>query len=647
MMLELSYSRLKDILTILLISRNEINSNYLALKLKVSERTVRTDILKLNEDIEGYEVKIKHRRLRGYFIDFNNEKKLHELKLDLEKLDEKTLFDSFDDRLRKLLCLLLFRNKPISLEKISNNLYISTGTLNNYIEDIKGTCKKYNLRIIREQNALLLIGDELAKRQCFIDQVEDKNYKNYVLGFSDLEKQIFGKLELTKLEQIVDNMIEEFDSDIADFNRKNIIIHIAITINRIQSNNMIKDFQDTKLITQKALNRFKYLFLELEQSFNVKIFEAERRYIEYHIALNNPQIIQNVKNNCTDDIHSAIMLFLNKIRNNYGFNLTESDNLMDNLINHVKSLIKIKQFNSSRKNPLLGVIVSTFPLAYEMTKTSIYIIEKRTGLNFDDDEISFVTLHVGAAMEQIYGHKTIIKKVAIVCGSGTATANLLKIKLETKFNNYIKITGLYSFEEYKKGHINNVDFIISTVPILDSTYPIIQIDLKNFSQDSKELYNFITSTENQSLSNLFETSLVFTKQHVKSKNEVMEKLVNALENQNVITSNYRSLLIQRESMYSTVIGGGIAIPHPIKFSAYKSRVAFMQMDEPVDWDDKSSVNLVFMLAINEKDYPKIQSLFSFLVDLQENNNFFKMVRTAKNKTEVVRVIQQFMQGFES
>lgn len=43
-MLELSYARLKKILMILVVAQKEISSSYLSLKLKVSERTIRTDI---------------------------------------------------------------------------------------------------------------------------------------------------------------------------------------------------------------------------------------------------------------------------------------------------------------------------------------------------------------------------------------------------------------------------------------------------------------------------------------------------------------------------------------------------------------------------------------------------------------------------
>lgn len=136
-MLELSYARLKKILMILVVAQKEISSSYLSLKLKVSERTIRTDINRLNEDITKYNVLIKHHRSKGYFLKEEQTGSLAKLKADLEKLDKKVMFDSVNIRLKKLMCLLLLTNVPISIYKILEDMYISSGTLANYIEEIK------------------------------------------------------------------------------------------------------------------------------------------------------------------------------------------------------------------------------------------------------------------------------------------------------------------------------------------------------------------------------------------------------------------------------------------------------------------------------------------------------------------------------
>lgn len=101
-MLELSYARLKKILMILVAAQKEISSSYLSLKLKVSERTIRTDINRLNEDITQYNVLIKHHRSKGYFLKEEQTGSLAKLKADLEELDKKVLFDSVNIRLKKV-----------------------------------------------------------------------------------------------------------------------------------------------------------------------------------------------------------------------------------------------------------------------------------------------------------------------------------------------------------------------------------------------------------------------------------------------------------------------------------------------------------------------------------------------------------------
>lgn len=641
-MLELSYARLKKILMILVVAQKEISSSYLSLKLKVSERTIRTDINRLNEDITKYNVLIKHHRSKGYFLKEEQTGSLAKLKADLEKLDKKVMFDSVNIRLKKLMCLLLLTNVPISIYKILEDMYISSGTLANYIEEIKSAIKGNHLEIVRVNNAFSIVGDEVEKRQCFIDQVEDKNYKTYILGFTDLEKSIFKEINLDELKSVLDEFMDKLVFDIADFNRKNIIMHIAITILRIKNGNEITTFSDNSIIKGRIEKEFTQLFVGIEQRFNVQISSAERNYIKYHFALNNPQIIRDTEDNSEVEINKVIMLFLDRIRNNYGFDLSDATELINNLRTHITSLIKINHFDSTRKNPLLDVIISTFPLAYEMTKTSIDVLEKRLNLTFNDDEVSFITLHIGAAMENRYNQKLSAKKVAIVCGSGTATANLLKVKLEAKFSQYIEIVGLYSFEEYRKGKMEPVDFIISTVPIFDSKIPVVQVDLANFAHDSKELSNFITTAENQPLSKLFDQDLIFIHQDLKSKDAVLRKMLSALEKENVTKPEYKHFLMKREKMYSTAIGGGIAIPHPIKFSAYKSRVAFLQTEREINWGNKHNVDLIFMLAINEDDYPKIQPLFSFLVDLQENSKFLKLIKKTNSAQEALQIINSFV-----
>ncbi|CAJ2236831.1 BglG family transcription antiterminator [Companilactobacillus paralimentarius] len=647
-MLKLSYPRLKQVLMIIILAKVEVSGSELSKRLGVSTRTVRSDVTKLNSDISDYEVEIMNRRSKGYYLEVKDPQQLDKLKRDLNNLEKKASLDTSSGRIKYLLNGLLTSEEPISIDDILDSLYISINTLNNYIIEIKQITSKYNLRIVHKHNGLSLVGNEENKRYCFIDQLENKNYKEYVLGFTTNERKLFSNIDLDAISRVVNDFIDREMKEIPDYNRKNIIIHVALSLSRIESGHVLQDFNSELQVSQNFQNEFNKMFDRLEQSIDSQIMTSEREYVKYHIGLNNPQVVKNSHEPQAELIKKSVLLFLDKIRDNYTFNLLNDDLLIKNLTEHIKAVIKIKDLDSTRKNPLLDVILSTFPLAYEMTVTSINILEHQLKLHLSKDELSFITLHVGASMERNYSNKWKKRNVAIICGSGTATANLLKIKLESRFSNYLNIMGVYSYAEYcSASYPKEVDFLISTVPILNSKVPVVEVDLSNFANDSKELYDFITSTSNgqQVLYSLFKPELVFVNNNLQTRQQVLDFLCDKLEEQNVVRSDFREKMFEREKMYSTAIGGGIAIPHPIKFAANKSNVAFMQLKKPIVWDDNDNkIQLIFLLAINEEEYPKIQTLFSFLVDLQSDTRFYNAISKCNDSNEAIKVINSFIQN---
>ncbi|MEB3362686.1 PRD domain-containing protein [Lactobacillus sp. R2/2] len=148
---------------------------------------------------------------------------------------------------------------------------------------------------------------------------------------------------------------------------------------------------------------------------------------------------------------------MQNIKSEFAINLLNDQELRVNLIQHLTNLVKIKKVNGKRKNPLLNVILSTFPYAYEITAYSAPILERMLDLKLDDDELSFITLHIGASIER-QGNRSSKKNAALICGSGVSTAVLVRAKLETQFAAFLNITGTYTYDEYLEGKANNNDF---------------------------------------------------------------------------------------------------------------------------------------------------------------------------------------------
>nr|SFZ88483.1 Putative BglB-family transcriptional antiterminator [Loigolactobacillus rennini] len=644
-MLKLSYPRLRKILSLLLTTTVKISALSLANRFNVSKRTIRTDIKRLNADIAPFKVNIKNQREKGYYLAYKKQKQLDILKASFNTNSHQSTLETTDGRIKHLLYRLLTNEEPFTLDEVMLDLFISWNTLMNYINQVRVIIRPYGLHLIRQNNALCITGLEQNKRRCFLKRIDERNYTDYVLGFTANEQRIFNKINLKYLSILINKFLKNIQVDVSDYNRKNIIIHIALTIYRIIGRHYLQKFDEVVMIQPQVETEFRLLFNQLENYYKIKFSQAERKYLIYHVALNIPLIVSNNRSQNDRAIRQNVILFLDRICDNYTFNLRDDQILVENLVNHIKSVVKLSHLSHKRKNPLLDVIVSTFPLAYEMTVTSIDILEQGLSLNLSRDELSFITLHIGASMERLYSTQWRKRSVALICGSGTATAGLLKARLQARFNNYLTIVGTYSYAEYLKNLYGNVDFLISTVPLLNSPVPVIQVDLTNFVTDSHQLYDYITSTfsEQQLFCELFSPEVMFTKYAFDDKKSVLNFLCDQLEKKQIVTNDFRDEVFKREAMYSTAIGGGIAIPHPIKFAAKVSKVAFLNLTHAIWWDKKNQIKYVFLLAIKEEDYIKIQPVFNFLVALQNDSRFGHVVQKCQNSKEVSKVLISFSQ----
>lgn len=622
-----------------------ISTSVLAERLAVTPRTIRNDVVELNKLLQSYEAKILNKRGLGLYIKYKNKKTIKTLKADLlndQSIDDK---DSLDERLKSFVLLILSQSN--SIDELINQLYISDSTFDKYLNETRKLFKKYDLKLSKHFNRIEVTGTEANIRSCIIDNIDNKRAKNYVQGFSKAEKNLFKGIDLNKLSSLVVELINKLSLEISDFNVKNIVIHIALEIVRLKNNQQLEKFDRSKFDIKDKYAKDIYLFFErVMDQYQLKYGKNEKLYFVYHFALNYPELIAETDNISNDKkIDDAIINFLDRIKDNYLCNLVSDKKLIANLHKHLNLLLQVQKIDGNRKNPLLNVIISTFPLAYEMTVTAAPILENRLGLNLDVDEISFITLHIGASLERLYDNRWEKKRVALVCGSGTATALLLKARLETEFSEYISIIGIYSLYEYKHTEYKGADFVVSTVPIYKSPLPVVQVDLSNFQKDSFELYQYLVSISSESklIMNLFDSKLIYLIDKKTTKKELLDLMISDQEKYEYVNSDFRENVYIREKMYSSAIGGEIAIPHPIKYSAIQSKVSFVRLKYPVEWDDKNKIKYVFLLSINKKDYPHMQQLFALLVDLQSNIQFRNLIdkcKTIEDTKEVLRTMVQ-------
>ncbi len=621
-------------------------TNKLASLYKVTDRTVRNDITKLNEILQDKGAHIEMRRGMGYRLVIDDPESYQAFLATQEKPHTSGPdLTSTDDRIRFLLSILLTSDTHISALKLAELVYVGENTMQNYLHQIRGILEEYDLALVsRHGQGLKIFGREADRRRCFMEKVIVRDSRSYVTGFSASEQALFPTIDLLKLEEIVHRNLMNSEVATSDYGIKNLLMHIALMIDRIQHGCAIEGDRYSGIAP-----RFNELLdatcSEIEQAFGISISETERDYLYRHVLLN---IKLSAPGTPEDRFSDEVDEMLESIYTNYGFDLRHDDELKQNLLTHLNSLFASHDLPASRKNPLLGTIRSNFPLAFEIALTSTLKVFDQEPYAMTEDEVGYIALHLGAALERRAPAATRRQKVIVVCGNGHAIALMLKSRIETMFSDRLEVCKTSTYREFAQlsaAELAEISFAVSTVPLDGCSLPWTLVDFSLRPHDTEaiaRLANGAVGNDDLGLDDLFSEKL-FT--HIEgiapSREEVIETLCGLLEDEGIVDESFHASVLKREGISDTSMTRNFAIPHPLKPSSSSTKVAVALLDEGIRWSaDATDVRIVFLLAVRAGEMSEIERLYDLLIEVTNNRNLRHTIMAAKSFDELMQAISR-------
>ena len=132
---------------------------------------------------------------------------------------------------------------------------------------------------------------------------------------------------------------------------------------------------------------------------------------------------------------------------------------------------------------------------------------------------------------------------------------------------------------------------------------------------------------------------------VDSKNELIEKLINLAENQgNIIDKEeVKNEVFERESIMSTGVGKGVALPHAKTNAITEVTIALATLKEPIDYDslDKNPINIATLLLGMESNVGLHLRLLSKISRLMNNDSFRSQLLELKTPEKVMELISKY------
>lgn len=634
------YGRLKEIFNYIR-KHDYVSSEILASKFAVTDRTIRNDIQEINSVLEKNGASVKLKRKYGYYIEVaDNECYQNFIKeVESEILQEMEL-DTSKDRIKYILSLLLESGDYIALNDIMDKVFISKNTLNNYIKEIKGIVDKYNLEYISKPNAgIKIIGSENDKRKCIMDNVITYDFDNYITGFTKEERALFRGIDLDYLKKITLEQLNRRNIETSDYNIKNLIIHLALMITRVKSNNYINAMDvETDYSIMCIVDS---LCEEIEDYYDIAVSKGEKNYIYLHFVANTHMDATDIDDNW---LSKSINEMLDIIFENYKFDLRKDEILQEDLMRHIKSIFTSKSFGLNIRNPLLNTIKNNYPLAFEITLTASMKVFSKPPFTFSEEDVGYVSVHIGAAIERYFAKRIQKKNVILVCGSGQATTRMLETRLNLYFPDKINIVKCASYNEYNnysEKDFEGIDFVISTIPLEGRVIPSVTVDFVLKNKDVEVISRFLSTINKKSDScelQFFEENLFFRLKEVSGKEALIRILCDKMKEMGIVDESFTDSVLEREELGKTNMNDVFALAHPMKLCANETKVAVAVLEKPVMWNDGETVQIVFILAIKQGVQKDIEHLYDMFINIVNDSKLQHQIINSKNYKDFIEAL---------
>ncbi|WP_276705397.1 BglG family transcription antiterminator [Caldibacillus debilis] len=607
--------REKLILSLLKRGKTYQTGNSISLLIGVSPRTIRNDIKTLNRVLKDYGAKIISKRGMGYKLEIRNYTKFSEIDAQIFDNGNYLTYSSIEKaRLLKFIIKTIlvhnFVNKKLFLQDLADELFISLTTVKNYLPSVNKELKKFDLRIkIDRFNGIRIEGDEDKFRNCIFENIFRDN--NYVL------QHLLPVDEMEKIKEIITNILLKHNLILTDIAINNLIIYIEISIQRSLANKHIQFSEEEKkeLRSTPEFVISKEIIKEIKNKLGKNI-DNEIYYFTQHLVSSGKLIFSQINSFEFNRINSIINKIIEEIKLETSIDFTKDVELRNYLAIHLHVALNRLKYKMTIRNDLLNQIKYHYPLAFELAVIACKKIKEITNFSINEDEIGYIAIHFGAALERKgINEKSKVKKILIVCGSGLATASLIRERIKRFFGDQINIIETTSLLKLNVEMINKVDLVLTTVPINNLTSN--KVMLINSILSNKDLEEIKISLYGDKRNRDIDLKKIFIKElfikgvEFQTKYEILEFMTNLMEKYGYIDEKTKESIFEREKMASTELGELVAIPHALENNMNKEAIAVCILKNPIIWD-KEKVQVVFVLSIPKNKAERYEYVFHLL-----------------------------------
>ena len=549
---------------------------------------------------------------------------------------------SKEERCHCILAKLLLGSASITIQQLSNTLYVSRSTVENDLKKVKQKLAQFGLQLAITHTGLSLIGSEHQKRQATVELIsqywgkrtEAKELNGQLVRHVQLPdnlNQLFEPALIKNILTALTELIEKSTLSFTDYEFQSLAIHLMMPAPTGGSNGaqpVVTPFiAETQLLVQI-----------LERRFELTIPDFEQEYLNRHLVTvqSKDTSVQTIQTELRQSVGLPQLLRQQLAQ------LAVDEELIQGLAVHLSSALRRLAMGLSINNPCTDEIRQNFPQAFDQAVLLKPVLENQYQIQMNEDELAFISLHFEAFFERHSEDARL--SVVVVCSSGIGTSQLLGQRLAKTFAQELRITRIIALGELLATPIKE-SLVISTIAIKGLSVPVIEVSPLLNRHDIGIIRQMITEkpTPTNHLVALLQPELTIVTQEQLTDQGAIELIGQRLIDQGYAKPTVVQAALAREALASTALGR-VALPHADSQLITKPAIGLLIAPQSINWQHNDKVQLVFFMALNETVHGQMRAIYHDLDQLIETPVFLlKQVAQASDGTAALAILAQLNQ----
>lgn len=511
-------ARSREILKTLYESSRPIRIKDLAHQFQVSQRTIKYDLEHIRFFLQEYNIPLHSQPNKGIWIgdDISLRNRLREL---LGKYDEKNIFLSQDDRVKRITLELLLQEDYMSILSLSDKIGVSRNTLITDLQKVELFLHTWNLTMERKVRlGIKVLGFELQKRLVLESIIQDSIHGDEMFHLAKgvlqknesstvwnvIEQIQLSAEDLKLLYQAMMQLVEESERKLGfSFSDRvliGVLIRLAIVVQRLRHNHELNlevmKSEEARQIQQSDFYRMvKVPINDLADRLQLVIPDHEVMYISLHFVSRSLSLSEKQgTGEETLNVFRITQRLIARTGKLMGVSFADDSELVQDLFSHLSDKLTKYSFAILDPNPLTADIIRSYRDTFTSVKQASAEILGEYNVFLRDSDVAYLVLHFQAAYQRRAEFNRY--KVLIVCATGRGTARLLKTYLENEIQN-LQVVGYCSVMDVEKVlKQEEVDLIVSVLPI-ELDFPTVIVKALPTKQDILSVIQSLESLQDR------------------------------------------------------------------------------------------------------------------------------------------------------